>query len=86
MPAVELQSWREFYLLYPFDDVHRYHRPAAMVAAAHPEVKDQAAAIRKRLEWLQPPPLVPAFGDADLRTIAALGGTPPPQFMKARET
>lgn len=46
--------------------------------------KNPGEARRNYIEWLQPKPLVPDFGDADLRTIAALGGVPPPQFMKAR--
>jgi hypothetical protein len=46
--------------------------------------KNPGDARRNYLEYLQPAPLVPSFGDADLRTIAALGGVPPPQFMKAR--
>ena len=28
----EFESWKEFYRLRPFDDLHRYHRPAAVVA------------------------------------------------------
>ena len=32
MSASELQDWRDYYDENPFDDVHRYHRPAALVA------------------------------------------------------
>lgn len=69
-------------MLYPFDDYHRFHRPAALGASVH--AKNPGEARKNYLEYLQPKPLVPDFGDADLRTIAALGGVPPPQFMKAR--
>jgi len=28
----EFESWKRFYQIRPFDDLHRYHRPAAVVA------------------------------------------------------
>ena len=34
MSASEMQDWRNYYAEHPFDDVHRYHRPAAVVAGA----------------------------------------------------
>lgn len=77
---MELETWREFYVLYPFDDMHRFHRPAAMVASSHPGMKDIQQAIDGRLKWLQPKPVIADFGDADMRTIQALGGSPPPGF------
>jgi hypothetical protein len=46
--------------------------------------KNPGEARRNYLEYLQPKPLVPDFGDADLRTLAALGISPPHQLMKAR--
>lgn len=79
---MELQGWREFYRLYPFDDYHRFHRPAALIASA--DAKDRASAVNAHLDWLQPKPLVPDFNDIDLKTIAALGGSPPAALMKAR--
>jgi len=54
------------------------------VASSHPGTKGAAEFRQSALDWLQPKPLVPDFNDSDLRTIAALGGVPPPQFMKAR--
>ena len=30
----EFESWKKFYQFRPFDDLHRYHRPAAVVAHA----------------------------------------------------
>ncbi len=32
MSANEFSRWREFYLRQPFDDVHLYYRPAALIA------------------------------------------------------
>lgn len=74
MPEQEIQAWREFYRIYPFDDYHRFFRPAAMVAGAM-----GGGDITKRLQWLQPDPN-PFAGDfmpADMNTFAALGIKPP---------
>lgn len=78
-----MEGWREFYLLYPFDDLHRYHRPAALVASSFMS-KNPADYRRQAIEWLQPKPLVPNFGDVDMRTLNAFGVVPPAHFMKAR--
>lgn len=32
MTQREFESWWQFYQLRPFDDLHRFHRPAALVA------------------------------------------------------
>ncbi|MCX5592795.1 hypothetical protein [Alcaligenes endophyticus] len=32
MTVRELESWRRFYRVRPFDDLHRFHRPAALIA------------------------------------------------------
>lgn len=71
MTAQEFRSWVAFYELYPFDDFHRFHRPAAMVASSL-----GGGDIEKRLEWLQPTPA--AVGDenlsaADIATLRAFG-------------
>ena len=34
MPEADFQALREFYILEPFDDEHRFHRPAALIAAS----------------------------------------------------
>lgn len=52
IPRPEFLAWIEMYRLYPFDDFHRFHRPAAMMAAAW------GGDLEKRLEWLQPTPQV----------------------------
>lgn len=71
MPQVEFESWREFYRLFPFDDLHRFHRPAALVASS------MGGDLKNRLDWLQPEPTSGDWSDADARTMAALGVKPP---------
>lgn len=80
MPADEFEAWREFYRLYPFDDEHRFLRPAAVVAAAGRQ--NPNAAFQAWMKFLQPDPPTPEelsgyFSEADLRTISALGGSLP---------
>lgn len=53
MSHAEYVSWIEFYRRWPFDDYHRFHRPAALVA--HSLGGGGEDDMRKRLEWLQPP-------------------------------
>lgn len=85
MSKRELESWQAFYLLYPFDDLHRYHRPAALISASAAMAMtsgDLMPAIQKRLQFLQPEPSVdefPAgnFSEADMRTMRAFGVRPP---------
>jgi hypothetical protein len=70
----EFVAWIEFYRLYPFDDRHRFHRPAAMVAHAM-----GGADVSAILEYLQPSPdpmlmgVGGRFSDADLTTLSAFG-------------
>lgn len=68
MTYAELLSWAEFYRLYPFDDYHRFHRPAALVAQAL-----GGEDMRPLLEWLQPPSETADLSSADLNTIKAFG-------------
>lgn len=61
-------------MLYPFDDLHRFHRPAALIASR--SAKDGKQAYDAYLEALAPKPVPPEFAhlsDADRRTLAALG-------------
>ena len=51
----ELTYWREFYRLYPFDDLHRYHRPAALVFSGHAG-KEAPTAFESAIETLSPKP------------------------------
>jgi hypothetical protein len=63
-------SWIEFYRLYPFDDLHRYHRPAALVSGS------MGGKIDKALDWLQPEPAIGDFSDADMTVLKAFGIRP----------
>ena len=82
MTESEFRSWQQFYQESPFDDLHRYHRPAAMLAQV--QVGGDFSA---RLSWLaggsglnqdqdQFPHLSDEFTDADLRSFEALGLPP----------
>jgi len=77
MTEREFRSWQQFYAESPFDDLHRYQRPAALLAQV--QVGGDFAA---RLDWLaggsglqpeQPRQLAGQSSEADLRTFAALG-------------
>ncbi len=51
MSQAEFLAWAEFYRNFPFDDKHRYHRPAALVATSM-----GGGDVQANLDWLQPPP------------------------------
>ena len=51
----ELDYWREFYRLHPFDDLHRFHRPAALVFSANAG-KGAQQAFTSALDLLAPKP------------------------------
>lgn len=70
MSAAEFQGWIAFYQMYPFDDLHRFHRPAAMVGAA------MGGKYEDRLEFLCPEPLPPGMTRADYNTMKAFGMKP----------
>lgn len=70
MSPAELDTWREFYRLYPFDDHHRYHRPAALQAAL------VGGEYQSHLDFLSPPSFGDQFDEADLRTMRAFGLDP----------
>lgn len=79
----EFASWVEFYRLWPFDDVHRYHRPAALVASfASIGMRDKAAiAVDDAMQWLQPQPETRGLSKAARNTLQAFerfGLKPPP--------
>lgn len=48
MTQAEFEGWIEFYRRWPFDDLHRFYRPAALVASSMGGKVDQC------LDWLQP--------------------------------
>lgn len=71
----ELRAWREYYRDFPFDDRHRYHRPAALIASRG----GGHNALQQCLEWLEPDPATAGFSNADMNTLAAFGLRPPPK-------
>ena len=73
MTQAEFSRWVEFYRLFPFDDAHRYHRPAAAVAAAI------GGDYRKFFDFLSPEPVPEGFSAADMATLKAFGMKPPPR-------
>lgn len=54
MTQPEFEAWAEFYRRWPFDDRHRYYRPAVLVAGALSGGPGAAEAAEARMEWLQP--------------------------------
>ncbi len=66
MSKLEFERWRAFYELFPFDDFHRFHRPAALIAR-------DSNNVRELLEWLQPDPALHGMTDADINTMRAFG-------------
>lgn len=71
MSEMEFRRWAQYYRQHPYDDMHRYHRPAAWVAASH-NGKLEAA-----LEWMAPELPSELFSSADLRTMKVFGIRPP---------
>jgi hypothetical protein len=71
MSQAEFHRWIQFYREQPFDDFHRYHRPAALVS-----VSLAGGDIKERLEWLQPEPIPDGLDRADVATMKAFGFTP----------
>jgi hypothetical protein len=68
MTQPEFLAWVEFYKREPFDDFHRHHRPAALVARSI-----AGGEIQPLLDWLQPDPRTAGMSDADLNTLRAFG-------------
>ncbi|MBH1625989.1 hypothetical protein I5U62_03490 [Stenotrophomonas maltophilia] len=67
MPGAELSGWRAFYELYPFDDLHRFHRPAAVIGTAF------GGKYESIIGFLAPSPDDPVLSDADRDVSKALG-------------
>lgn len=68
----ELDYWREFHRLFPFDDLHRFYRPAALVFSAHAG-KGAPAAFSSGLELLAPKPRKRA---RPMRRVRVIKGKP----------
>jgi hypothetical protein len=63
----EFLSWTEFYRAHPFDDMHRYQRPAALISAS------MSGNYAERLAFLAPDPKDADLNQADLNTLRAFG-------------
>lgn len=72
MTQVEFEQWVAFYNQQPFDDLHRYHRPAALIARSM-----WGGDVDKMLDWLAPPVENDEYSAADLATLKAFGVKPP---------
>lgn len=68
MKDAEYAAWIEFYNLHPFDDMHRYHRPAALIATSL-----AGGGIQERLDFLAPDRSTQGLTDADVKTMRAFG-------------
>ena len=71
MSQSEFDRWVDYYMLSPFDDLHRYHRPAAFVARSMAGGK-----ISEMIEWLENSQPGSDMSDADLATLQAFGIKP----------
>lgn len=71
MTQPEFLAWVEFYKLNPFDDYHRFYRPAALVSHSM-----SGGSLDDLLGWLEKRP-EPKLSDADLATLKAFGLKPP---------
>lgn len=76
MSYAEFCDWVAFHLEHPFDDEHRYHRPAALLSQSMAGGK-----IEDRLHWLKDAAVKAEvrgrWSKADLETFAAFGVKPP---------
>jgi len=73
----EFQGWLQFFLRHPFDDYHRYARPAALVghlaSASNPFSGAAPTSLVELLQWLAPDASSDEMTDADMNTIRAMG-------------
>ncbi len=72
MTEDEWLRWIEFYKQNPFDDYHRFYRPAAHIARAM-----AGGEIEDHLAWLEKRVVSASYSDADLQTMKAFGMKPP---------
>jgi hypothetical protein len=70
MTQREFRDWIAYYRAHPFDDLHRYHRPAALVARSM-----AGGEINDLIDWLHPPTWQEDLGQADIATMRAFGIT-----------
>jgi len=70
----EFLSWQEYFAEAPFDDHHRYHRPAVLISQSM-----VGGDIKEKFDFLEPPQRAKSEGleDFDLQTLNAFGIKPP---------
>ena len=73
MTEDEFRSWKAYYRLWPFDDYHRFHRPAGLISAS------MSGDLEDRLDWLagdrgKGDDPGSGLSDVDRSVMAALGG------------
>lgn len=71
MTLSEFYSWQEYYSETPFDDHHRFHRPAVLVSQSM-----AGGNAQEKLDFLVPPSHE-NYSQADLNTFKAFGVKPP---------
>lgn len=72
MSYAEFSRWKEFYLQNPFDDLHRYHRPAALVSCSM-----AGGDFGEKVKMLENDSSKSEVSEADMNTFAAFGMKPP---------
>lgn len=83
MSVREFEQWKRYYKQAPFDDLHRYHRPAAIISHSMGGSGDIGKTIdllvndRAVVSQLEQAMQSGRYSEADLKTFAALGVTPP---------
>lgn len=68
MTRTEFLAWIQFYQRWPFDDLHRIHRPAALIAGAM-----GGEDMQKLIDYLAPPVRVRKFSDLDMQIMSRFG-------------
>lgn len=71
MSAAEFDRWCAYYRAQPFDDLHRYQRPAALLAAVN------SRAGKPPEYWLDQYLAPPSVSDVDASIFRAFGLEPP---------
>lgn len=71
MSPREFRDWVDFHRDWPFDDLHRYLRPAALMAT-----RFGGGSLAEMLDILAPEPLPEGMSQADYNTMRAFGIEP----------
>lgn len=86
LTLAEFERWRQFYLRWPFDDAHRFHRPAALVATLPPIGSNATSEDLQRVFWQRVAALA-GQDEADALQRGGMGPKPGHQYTEAdRET